>query len=216
MLQDRQPSLLACVDDQQHRTFSVWLACSLLEVFRQSVGQINVGLLRGLISTARKQNEFVPTERVVDAVSGADIDLQLGNAVLQFAVLPWVPKSEALDPSLDASTTRTIPQIIKPVGKTLGRFDLVGHGAIVSHGIQIVNTPACPWASASKPFNSRFYCGCSHVPRSLRPARRKHTYSQQHESAANASKSRLSRYCGNAQRAAIPTAASAAPLICRH
>ena len=73
----------------------------LLKIFCKLQRQPNVALLRRLRASSEKNDEFRSALRVVDAVTGTDIDLQLRHAAGQPAMLAGIPVGEAVDAHLN-------------------------------------------------------------------------------------------------------------------
>lgn len=97
-------------------------------------GQLDVLLLGGLVAAGQKDNEFPIPFRVGHAVARPEIDLQLGHAVGEAAMLPGGSADQPIHTHLDAGATRTILESIDPVSIDLGSLNL--HAYSVSHMLQ--------------------------------------------------------------------------------
>ena len=61
----------------------------------------DVALLSRLVATSQKDDQRSTPLRIIDTVSGAEVDLQLGHAPGQIAMLSWVAMDKPIDAHLD-------------------------------------------------------------------------------------------------------------------
>jgi hypothetical protein len=84
----------------------------------------DVGPLSRLVAAHQQDHEPVFSLRIVDAVARAVVDLQLGDAVGELAVLAGIPVGQALDASLNAGAALQIVEVVEPAFEVRCRFDL--------------------------------------------------------------------------------------------
>src|SRR5439155_10838066 len=111
-----------------------WAFRILLQVPRERDGRLDVLLLRGLVATREKDDKLTTSLCVVHAVARTEVDLQLGHAISQVAMLPRVAVNQSIDPHLDASASGSIFEGVDPITVDLGH--LHAHARSVSHRIR--------------------------------------------------------------------------------
>ena len=104
-------------------------------------------LLGGFIATRQENNEFTIFFRVVDSVAGAKIDLHLGNAVREIAVLSGIAMYKAIHSNLDTGTAYPILEGIDPVLVNLGDPHI--HGNTVFYKLRMSSSILLPLGAAS-------------------------------------------------------------------
>jgi len=82
--------------------------------------------LRGFVAAGQQEQQPVTAWRVVDAVAGADIALQLGDSVGEAAVTARVAMNQSLDAHLDAGSSDAVGEAADPVS--------IGRGLLDTHG----------------------------------------------------------------------------------
>ena len=100
----------------------------------------DVFLLRRLVSAGEEQQKACSSLRVVDAVSWAEVDLQLRHAISKVSVVAWVTVDQAINTNQDPCSSCSILQGVEPLSIDIGLFD--AHVASVAPGLRCVNGAA--------------------------------------------------------------------------
>ncbi len=83
-------------------------------------------LLSGFVAARQKHNEFTATLGIVDAIPRTEVNLQLGYAAGQFAMLSWVAMDKSIDAHLDTCATSAVFKGVDLIAVELGHTNAQG------------------------------------------------------------------------------------------
>jgi hypothetical protein len=88
---------------------------SLLPIFQKPNCPVNIPILRFLVAAAGEQYHLIANLRVIDPVSGADINSQLADTVPQELAVPKQTSLNASDTLDDGDLCQAVTQAIEPI-----------------------------------------------------------------------------------------------------
>jgi hypothetical protein len=100
--------------------FALVLAISVfLQVSGERNRSLNVLLLTGLVSTREKDDQFAIPFGVINPIARPHIDLQLGDAIGQPAMLARIAVSKPVNAHLNACPSDTVFELVDPISVDL-------------------------------------------------------------------------------------------------
>jgi hypothetical protein len=106
----------------------------LLKSFRQCDCGLDVFFWNDFSPPASKNDDDPRSLRVVEAVTRAEVNLQLQNPISEYPMLTRIPVKEPLDANLNSSTAGTLFERINPIETDIGCFKV--YAQVVSHKLQ--------------------------------------------------------------------------------
>jgi hypothetical protein len=80
---------------------------------------VNVAILGSLIASAQQQNDLLPSQGVIDPVSGPPVDSNFPYTVAAEPVIPEIAWFHAIDPPVDCDFRLGVPDLISPLHKNV-------------------------------------------------------------------------------------------------
>jgi len=105
-------------------------------------GPDNIGLLGGLVAAAEQDNDFFPGVLVINAVAGAVMDAQFGDALAYRLNITGVAGSKAVNPLMDTGYGAIISKFFEPFVKHARSAHLL-HNSSVNYSTHIVKRASC-------------------------------------------------------------------------
>ena len=86
-------------------------------------GSGDVLLLCGLVAADEKKQEPCSSLRVVDPLTGSDIDLEFGDTIGEVSVLAGIAIDQSINADQDSGSARAIPEGVDPIAILISLLD---------------------------------------------------------------------------------------------